>query len=165
MQDNVPPWTPSVRTVDRSSDRTDAALVLLALYTAVMLWLLLFRRQPTNLDYWTYVQSSYNLRPFQTLRQMVQLLHHETLARFALMNLAGNVVLFLTLGLLPVIWKPQRRFFVYVLTVSLVVLTIELLQLFTTLGSADIDDWITNTFGACLGFFGWKLLDRRHPTA
>lgn len=129
---------------------------ILILYAAVMLWLLFFQRHLTTLDYWTYVKGSCNLHPFQTLRQMISLLHHETFARFALVNLVGNIVMFLPLGLLPAVWPKQQRFRVFFLTVAVLILMVEVLQLFTTLGTADIDDWICNVLGGSLGFFGCR---------
>ena len=140
-----------------------AGLVLI-LYGIVMAYLLFLQRQPANLDYWTYVKSSYNLRPLHTIRQMTGLLHHERLFWFAAANLAGNIVMFLPLGLLPVVWQRQSRFWVYLLTVGGLILAVELLQLFTTLGAADIDDWIFNVLGAILGFGLWKLLAGREKT-
>ncbi len=137
---------------------------LLILYAAVMLWLLFFQRKLTTLDYWTYVKGSYNLHPFQTLRQMMSLLHHETFARFALVNLVGNIVMFLPLGLLPGVWPKQRKFRVFFLTVTAMILAVEALQLFTTLGTADIDDLICNVLGASLGFGIWKLTWGRQKT-
>lgn len=137
---------------------------LLILYAAVMLWLLFFQRKLTTLDYWTYVKGSYNLHPFQTLRQMMSLLHHETFARFALVNLVGNIVMFLPLGLLPGVWPKQRKFWVFFLTVTAMILAVEALQLFTTLGTADIDDLICNVLGASFGFGIWKLAWGRQKT-
>ena len=137
---------------------------LFVLYAAGMLWLLLFQRQPSNLEYWEFVNTSYNLSPFQTLRQMARLLHHETFATFAMVNLVGNVLLFVPLGMLPIFWKPQRKFWIFFLTVTALILAVETLQLFTTLGAADIDDLIFNVLGACMGFGIWKLLASRLKT-
>ena len=41
-------------------------------------------------------------------------------------------------------------------------LTIELLQLITRLGYADVDDLINNTLGAAIGFLSYKLFLNSH---
>ena len=88
---------------------------------------------------------------------MVQLLDSRpALARFAFVNLAGNVVMFVPLGLLPAIWQKQRSFGWYALTAAVTILLVEVIQLLTTLGSADVDDWIFNMLGAGIGFGIWK---------
>ena len=83
-------------------------------------------------------------------------------ARHAFINLAGNVVMFLPLGaLLPAANGKLRKFFrTFFLGLGLIV-AVEVLQLFTLLGSCDVDDLILNLIGVTLGFILWKLRRRR----
>lgn len=132
---------------------------LFLLYGLVMVYLLFLQRTPSWGQYWDVVSQSYNLRPFQTVLEMLSLLHSRpALAWFAAINLIGNIVMFVPLGLLPAIWQRQQKFGWYVGTVAVAILLIELLQLFTTLGSADIDDWLFNMLGALTGFGIWKTV-------
>ena len=71
-------------------------------YLGMMVYLLFLQRTPSELP-------GYNLVPFRTIRQMVFLMEHDQrFARFAFVNLFGNVLMFVPLGLLPVIWKKQQ---------------------------------------------------------
>lgn len=135
---------------------------LFGLYLLMMGYLLFAQRTPSPLPYLDSLRSSYNLVPFRTIRaQLAQLGESSAIARFAFRNLAGNVVLFVPLGLfLPALWQRQRRFGVFLATTSGGILLVELIQLFTTLGSLDVDDLILNVLGACLGHGLMRLLDK-----
>ena len=121
-------------------------------YVGLMVYLLFLQRTPSE-------TLGYNLVPFKTIRQMMFLMeHNREYARFACINLFGNVLLFVPLGLLPIIWKKQRKFGCYVLTVSILVFFAEWLQYRTALGTADVDDWLCNLLGAGIGFLIWKII-------
>ena len=70
-----------------------------------------------------------------------------------------NVVLFVPLGfLLPLLYKKYHRMRTVVLTGLLFSLAVEIVQMFGW-GSTDINDLITNSTGACLGYLiYWMLL-------
>lgn len=73
-------------------------------------------------------------------------------------NAMLNVALFLPLGiLLPLIWNHFRSVRATVLFGFGMTLSIELLQILVG-RATDINDLITNTTGAFLGFLLWKLL-------
>ena len=126
---------------------------LFLIYVPVMVYLLFLQRTPSK-------EAAYNLIPLDTIRQQLRLLQGGAFVRFAFTNLVGNVVMFLPLGLLPGIWRKQRRFGWYILTVALVVALIELAQFVTRLGSADIDDWLLNLLGAGIGFEIWRTIGK-----
>ena len=70
-----------------------------------------------------------------------------------MINLVGNVVLFIPAGwLLPRLWRRFRNFFLFILTCAVSIFLIETLQLFTLLGSFDVDDIILNLSGMLLGY-------------
>lgn len=74
-------------------------------------------------------------------------------------NLLGNFVLFLPMGIfLPILFKRLSIFKKYIITIILVLLSIEIIQVITRLGSFDIDDLLLNLLGAILGFSIYKLL-------
>ena len=137
----------------------------LGLYGLVMVYLMFLQRVPAD-DYWAFVKGGYNLVPLRTLGQMLNLLAQDRqMAWFSVVNLLGNVIMFLPLGLLPAVWKRQRDFGVFLLTVAGLILAAELLQLFTTLGTADVDDLLLNVPGACIGYGIWKIFRKKKEPA
>ena len=130
-------------------------LALFFLYALVMLTLL-FLRAPRGSGGW-------NLRPFETIRGYFLILRNpapwaETIRRYAWMNFFGNIVLFMPLGLfLPLLWRRQRFFPLFLLTVTASIIIVEAAQYLTALGSLDVDDLILNLAGAALGFLLWRL--------
>lgn len=73
---------------------------------------------------------------------------------------ALNVVLFLPFGFfLPLLYKKYNRIRRIALAGFLLSLSVELVQMFGR-GTTDINDLITNTVGACLGYCLYKLLSK-----
>ena len=71
-----------------------------------------------------------------------------------------NVILFVPLGFfLSLLYKKYNRVSNIALAGFLFSLSIEIVQMFGR-GSTDINDLITNTVGACLGYFLYKLLSK-----
>lgn len=133
---------------------------LFLVYGLVMVYLLFLQRTPPPISLKMHIEFSTNLIPLKTIRQQLRLLEGGAFVRFAFVNLVGNVVMFIPMGLLPGIWEKQRKFGRYVLTVALVIASIEVLQLLTMLGSADIDDWLLNVLGAVIGFELWRTVGK-----
>ena len=130
--------------------------VLFTLYCALMLWLLFDRPGSVpGIPYWNQVRSNLNLVPFHTLRLFTGLLDssHPEYVRAAVVNLFGNVIMFIPLGfLLPLTFRRLAGLWKVLLTATLLVTAVELLQLFTLVGSCDIDDLILNLIGTVLGY-------------
>lgn len=70
-------------------------------------------------------------------------------------NVIGNIVLFIPTGFFALclfskgkVWSFKK----YTFTMAAIIICIELLQLFFMCGNCDIDDFILNLLGACLGF-------------
>ena len=128
--------------------------LLFAAYCLLMLWLLFGQR-------WGQSAGALNLKPFDTLRRFLWVLENRTDAeslRHAVINLGGNVIMFVPLGfLVPCIWEKMSKFGWHLLAMLLTILAIELLQLATNLGSCDIDDLMLNLVGTTIGFGLYKL--------
>ena len=131
-------------------------------YCAGMLWLLFGQRmdgKPLDINL-SPDGENLNLIPFTTLRLYWRLLEKgasETLLRHAVINLVGNVVMFVPLGwFLPGIWRAFRGFFKAVLLGIVLICLVEFMQYVTGLGSCDIDDLILNMAGILLGYGIWK---------
>lgn len=134
------------------------------LYSLCMLYLLFFQRmgRTTNITYGEWLRYFHNFIPFQTVTEFIQMAKNNTfsngyLFQLAVKNLGGNVILFLPLGIfLPALFQRQKHFRVFLGTITLTIVLVELIQLFTMLGSCDIDDLILNVLGAVCGFGVWK---------
>ncbi len=101
-----------------------------------------------------YVENYLNLIPFKTI--MCFFTTETTASPFV--NLVGNTVCLMPLGvLLPLISKKQEDPWVFLGTVSAVVITVELLQFITFAGYCDIDDYILNVGGAFLMYEFTKI--------
>jgi glycopeptide antibiotics resistance protein len=77
---------------------------------------------------------------------------------FAIQNIAGNIVLFVPLGIFLPILMPAFQSINKILAIGFFLsLSFELIQLITVLGFFDIDDTILNTLGALIGFWICRL--------
>ena len=131
---------------------------LFVVYCALLLWLL-FDRTPGWGSADTYAEvlrSNMNLVPFHTIGNywtVVKRMEFTPLFYHCVINLGGNIFLFIPIGyFLPRLWQGLRNFFFFLLTCSLAIVLVELLQLVTLLGSLDVDDLILNLFGMLLGY-------------
>ncbi len=76
---------------------------------------------------------------------------------------ALNIFLFVPLGFfLPILYRKYDRIGKIALVGFLVSLSVEIAQMFGT-GATDINDLITNTVGACLGFVLYRLVYKAIP--
>ncbi len=138
-------------------------IVIFGAYILLMLWLL-FGQRLEYYDipgtYWEKVQYSLNLIPGATINDFIAVLSgvdNPYLVRHAVINLAGNIVMFIPLGFfLPCLWVRLRSFGQVLLAIVGIIVIIELIQLFTLLGSCDIDDLLLNTIGAVIGWLLWR---------
>lgn len=74
-----------------------------------------------------------------------------------------NIILFVPLGFfLPLLYEKYNKIKSVVLTGFLFSLSIEIIQMFDW-GSSDINDLMTNTIGACLGYLIYYLLSKVMP--
>ena len=153
-----------------------ALYVLFILYGLLMLWLLFGQRFGADLSgtYWERIQNNVNLVPFRTIKEFIHTIGVITspdLIRHSVINLAGNVVMFVPLGFFPpCIWNALRSFARCMLWAAACILIIELVQLFTLLGSCDVDDLILNMVGVAIGYglgrlVGWILPYRNRTSS
>lgn len=134
--------------------------LLFLVYCAAMLWLL-FGQRWGETSTLAQLRLNMNLVPLRTIRQYLGLIQNEAYFFHAIVNLVGNVVMFIPLGfLLPRIWRKLRGFFRTILTIAVLVIAVEILQYVTLLGSLDIDDFILNITGAVIGYISWKIYSR-----
>lgn len=127
--------------------------VLLVGWAAVTVFVTLLRSEPNE-----FAARQCNLQLFLAWREAYQ--------RFTLqiwLNVLLNIALFVPLGvLLPLLWKPFRKWYAALGAGFGVSLLIELAQLLTARGMCDVDDLFTNTLGAMLGWCAAMLVLALH---
>ncbi len=128
---------------------------LLVCYLLIMGFLLFNRALPEgNIPYLEQLGSQINLEPLKTIRLYWHLLDHPRFWKTAVVNLVGNIVMFLPLGaLLPGAFPRLNRWWKTVPVSLLMILGVEITQAVTLRGSADIDDLILNILGVLMGYW------------
>lgn len=131
----------------KSKKKSLAPWLLFLAYCIWMLWLLFDREQSAQ---------SINLEPLRTIRLFVRVLLYDPNPyniRLAVVNLFGNILLFIPLGFfLPRLWKALRKWWKTWLSTLCIMTAVELAQLFTLRGTCDVDDLILNLLGAAIGY-------------
>ena len=99
-----------------------------------------------------------NLEPFYTIRRF--LIHYRrTGSLSSLSNLLGNVLVLMPLGvLLPVLYRPMRRAWLFLPLAAVIAVGVEVLQWRTGLGVADVDDSILNFCGTAISYMITRLV-------
>ena len=101
-----------------------------------------------------------NLVPFRTIGTYFEL--HAGLDHF-LVNILGNIVMFMPWGLgLPLLWRKNQSVVRILLYAAILPLFIETIQLFIG-RSVDVDDFLLNFLGGCLGGLLYVVLRRWRP--
>ncbi|WP_394265332.1 VanZ family protein [Bergeyella zoohelcum] len=77
----------------------------------------------------------------------------------SLINVLGNIVMFIPYGFLGWIFPTCRNFKSLIFSFLSVLIIVEALQYFTRLGVFDVDDFLLNTLGVSIGFRIWRRLE------
>lgn len=146
----------------KNADRI--AKITFILYIALMLWLLFGQRVSNDVQggYWDELSQNINLVPFRTIGRYMDRLYNSAgkLNHQAVINLGGNVIMFIPLGfLLPFVSDRAKKLKNCFVMTFAVILSVELLQLAALLGSFDIDDLLLNMIGI---FMGWMTYIKIH---
>lgn len=105
-----------------------------------------------------------NLIPFSSLSHMITRSLYSGDLEWAILNIAGNILMFIPLGFcLPLLWQKFRKGFPTLLFGLAVSSFIEIAQLFLIRGT-DIDDLFLNGLGTLFGFLCYLILQRILPT-
>ncbi len=93
----------------------------------------------------------YNLELFKEIRRFIT--YREQLGMFAVFaNLFGNILIFVPYGFFISMAAVRRGFFKTLFLSFGLSLCVETVQLFTRVGSFDVDDILLNTAGGVLGY-------------
>lgn len=102
----------------------------------------------------TYLQNSVNLIPFKTISQFINQFDSMYSSRQVLLNLFGNIIALTPMAFfLPLLFKKQNKPKLYILTIFLIIFVIEIVQLLTSSGRFDIDDFILNMVGSITMYY------------
>lgn len=141
----------------RKRKKINVFLILLFLvYLASLVYFVFFAEEYGRNQ--TVAEFSYNLTPFQEIKRYIE---YRAMIGMpgVILNLLGNIVAFMPFGfLVPMISHKERRtVMIFLLTLELS-LVIEVIQLFTYVGSFDVDDLILNTLGGLMGYWGYQAV-------
>lgn len=131
---------------------------LFILYIALMIYFMffaeMFGRTPSD-------EYRYNLMPFKEIIRFIK--YSSTLGiRTVMINLVGNVVVFIPFGMALVsISRRKLGFFAVTLYSASLSISIELIQHLTRVGSCDVDDIILNTIGGMIGYLLYIIIRGR----
>ena len=133
---------------------------LFVFYCAALLGALILSR----VDYVTFAQTraTYlknfdlmaNFNPFETIRLYINAIKYDYIGmEIPLSNLVGNAMLFMPMAVfLPCLFRPVRKLWVFALTMLLMLVSVEALQLLLACGSCDVDDALLNLSGTLIVF-------------
>ena len=106
-----------------------------------------------------YLELFVNFHPFRTICNYLRGFLNGYLALWRLvLNLLGNFFLLSPFALiLPILFRYERKWYVFLPTVLAVSCSVEALQYLFMAGSCDVDDLILNFLGATAVFFFLKI--------
>ena len=127
-----------------------------ALYCVLLMWVLFFSREAETMPLREYLCEYTSLLPFQTTLKYIRyifLKRNIESVSLALLNIGGNLLLFLPMGtFLPLLFPQIRRPARFLLHIAAVIVSAEFAQAFLRLGIFDVDDILYNFIGAFWGF-------------
>ncbi len=162
------------RALDRPQARRTVRALFFALfvfYAAVLLGALIVSRidyrgfAQTRAFYWENIDRMTNFIPFETVRLYLNAIKYNYIGmEIPLSNLAGNAMLFMPMAVfLPCLFRPMRSLWRFVLTMLLLLVAVEALQLLFACGSCDVDDVLLNLAGTLIVFGILKIPLVRRP--
>ena len=129
-------------------------LILFFLYLAVVTYILFFAEGFGRSE----GAVRYNMIPFHEIMRYINYRDVVGDQVFAL-NIFGNILLFIPLGFfIPALFTGNGHYPFGVILICLVFsASVEIIQLYTRLGSCDVDDVILNTVGGMIGYILYRV--------
>ena len=122
--------------------------ILFVVYILFLLYFLIFSdwygRSGVMAEY------HYNLTQFREIKRFWR--YREQLGIPALLNLVGNVLIFIPFGFFEAIASRRRSFWGTVADGLFLSMLVEIFQLVTKVGRFDVDDLMLNTAGVVIGY-------------
>ena len=144
--------------------RKNLIIVIDVFYALILLYLLFFKRVGLTHSetYAEFISISYNFIPFKSVYVFLTtpVMSMRVILDF-MVNFVGNIVLFIPWGILqPISFKKMQSFKCFIILTLIALVLVETIQLFTMLGSFDIEDVLLNMLGACTGFALYNLCNK-----
>ena len=139
--------------------------VLFVFYCAVVLGALIVSRvdyrtfAATKAAYWEHFELNTNFNPLETVRLYINAIKYNYIGmEIPLSNLVGNAMLFMPMSVfLPCLFRPMQKLWRFALTMLLLLVAVEAVQLLLACGSCDVDDVLLNLAGTLIVFSILKL--------
>jgi len=104
-----------------------------------------------------YLQENINLVPFRSIQLFCRGLLHGYLSYTAwFVNILGNLSVFVPMPFFLLCFSQKKNSVSAILQTAGIVAAVELLQLITMCGRADVDDFLLNILGAAFSVCLWK---------
>lgn len=146
--------------IERKARQKKKQKIIIAFSFAVYLILLFYFLFFAEILGRTYVGRTYhyNLVPFKEIMRFWN--YRSSLGMMAvIMNLLGNVVIFVPFGMLMPVLNRRCRTIWYTVYLSFELsLLVEAIQLVSKVGSFDVDDLMLNTLGGMLGYILYRIV-------
>lgn len=137
-------------------------LITFAFYNILLISLLFCSRlryiNTSTVNIPLYIKFNANIIPFKTIVKYISSYFNHSMGKFIILqNLLGNLLVFAPMGiLLPCIYQKLHKFDNFIVTLMIILFSVEIIQLLTFSGTFDIDDVILNSIGAVLFYCLWK---------
>lgn len=118
--------------------------------------LFLWQQRQSTLENPAYIQNRLeqaNFIPFSSIQQNIHRLHNP----HDLINLIGNIAIFIPNGILICLLAKNKCIWVFISSFALS-LGLECSQIIFSMGSFDVDDLILNTSGGILGYWALQVV-------
>ena len=157
------------RSQESRDDRQKAVrfsfFALFVFYCAVLLGALIISRvdfhsfAQTKTAYWNNIDLNTNFNPLETVRLYINAIKYDYIGmEIPLSNLVGNAMLFMPMAVfLPCLFRPMQKLWIFALSMLLLLVAVEAVQLLLACGSCDVDDVILNLAGTLILFGILKL--------
>ncbi len=135
--------------------------VIFAVYCLALIYILFCRSGLRHLSYINYLKTSYNLIPFKSIAYYFSRFVNDQMNFVTFVaNMLGNLLLFFPMGVLLPSFIPKVRGIKFIALGVGMIVAVELVQYFSTLGALDIDDVILNSAGLAVGYLAFILLSK-----
>lgn len=129
--------------------RKKLLVALLIIYTIAIIYFMFFGFNRPN------ISNNIQEYRFSIIPTRIPLWYPKKLSFLWIFSL-GNLLAFVPFGILiPMIFDIKYHKFIFIFLIS--ILSLEIIQMVTYLGSFDTEDIIINSIGATIGFFSYKI--------
>jgi glycopeptide antibiotics resistance protein len=142
--------------------------IVAIIYILIMVYLLFLMRiggieEASGLTFLQHFKQYTNFIPFRSINRYGSALLIGTHGvSIAVINLIGNIVVFIPMGIfLPIYFDKAKKLLGIVIITIITVLSVEMIQFFTYTGTFDIDDIILNLIGSIMGFVIWEIWNKK----